>query len=352
MNEPSQSILQDDGVIQDQVLLPNRIAMGICVKGIKTRLGRSVVTLLGVGLGITFLMAVVTGFHVKAAMGEQAERMRAVDRRVALLRSEIGTLTGKNIVLLASQPGPEEIRFVEQLREQGAVLRVSGDIGPDVSGVTAAEFPGDLASAAAVVGVGQYAAAERFDDVLAGIGESPLLVVSAPVPEVAKRVAAKGIRCRTLDVELREDEKREAARRAQEAKVRVWWIVIVSLFITVIGIANAMLMSVTERIREIGTMKCLGALSSFVVKLFLIESSLIGLVGSTIGALIGILFSLLAYSYRFGLIEILKSVDYGMLAIRCGQGIAAGVFLAIFAAIYPAFVAARMIPADALTSNV
>ena len=49
------------------------------------------------------------------------------------------------------------------------------------------------------------------------------------------------------------------------------WLVSMSLIVCVVGIANAMLMSVTERFREIGTMKCLGALDGFVVRLFLLE---------------------------------------------------------------------------------
>ena len=54
-----------------------------------------------------------------------------------------------------------------------------------------------------------------------------------------------------------------------------------------------MLMAVTERFQEIGTMKCLGALDRFVVRLFLLESGFQGLAGALIGALIGCLGSLL-----------------------------------------------------------
>ena len=63
------------------------------------------------------------------------------------------------------------------------------------------------------------------------------------------------------------------------------WLVGMALLTCTVGIANAMLMSVTERFREIGTMKCLGAENGTVVKLFLIESALIGGVGSAAGDL-------------------------------------------------------------------
>ena len=46
------------------------------------------------------------------------------------------------------------------------------------------------------------------------------------------------------------------------------WIVILSLLVCVVGIVNAQLMAVTERFREIGTMKCLGALDRFILGSF------------------------------------------------------------------------------------
>ncbi len=60
---------------------------------------------------------------------------------------------------------------------------------------------------------------------------------------------------------------------------RTVWLVSLSLLVCLVGITNAMLMSVMERFREIGTMKCLGALDSFIMKLFLIESLVLGAAG-------------------------------------------------------------------------
>ena len=137
-----------------------------------------------------------------------------------------------------------------------------------------------------------------------------------------------------------------------EGDPRDTWLIVLSLLTCGVGIANAMLMSVTERFREIGTMKCLGALSSFVVKLFLIESLILGLVGAALGSIAGGLFSLLAYSYTFGFTKVFAAVDFATLGLYAVLGVAAGVVLAIVAAIYPARVAARMIPATALASHV
>ncbi|MES2463196.1 MAG: FtsX-like permease family protein [Armatimonadota bacterium] len=65
------------------------------------------------------------------------------------------------------------------------------------------------------------------------------------------------------------------------------WLVALSLLVCAVGITNSMLMSVTERFREIGTMKCLGALNQFIVKIFMIEALLMGIIASCLGWALG-----------------------------------------------------------------
>jgi len=62
----------------------------------------------------------------------------------------------------------------------------------------------------------------------------------------------------------------------------------ISLLVGGIGIMNTMYTSVLERTREIGTMKAVGARNSDIYEVFIIESGLIGLIGGTIGVLIGV----------------------------------------------------------------
>jgi putative ABC transport system permease protein len=66
----------------------------------------------------------------------------------------------------------------------------------------------------------------------------------------------------------------------------------------VVGIVNAQLMAVTERFREIGTMKCLGALDRFILRLFLLEAGMQGVVGAMAGAMMGAMFSLVNSAIR------------------------------------------------------
>ena len=125
------------------------------------------------------------------------------------------------------------------------------------------------------------------------------------------------------------------------------WLVAMALLTCTVGIANAMLMSVTERFREIGTMKCLGAEDATVVKLFLIESSLMGVVGSIVGLVLGLIIGLLVGVGQFGRYA-LTYLPVGAILPYLLFSFGAGVVLCLIGAGYPAFLAARMRPVEAL----
>ena len=129
------------------------------------------------------------------------------------------------------------------------------------------------------------------------------------------------------------------------------WLIIMSLIVCVVGITNSMLMSVTERFREIGTMKCLGALDHFVVILFLLESGFQGFAGALVGALIGLVASLLMGLANFGL-DIF--MDFPLLSILLWilGGSVLGMLLAVVGAAFPAWRAAKLPPAEAMRTEV
>ena len=124
------------------------------------------------------------------------------------------------------------------------------------------------------------------------------------------------------------------------------WLVSMSLMVSAVGITNSMLMSVTERYKEIGTMKCLGALDNFIVRLFLLESGILGGLGSLVGALIGSLFILLTNIGVWG------NLDWGKLLLSILGCVTVGSILSIIAAVGPAIRASRMPPADAMRSEI
>ncbi|MCG3178466.1 MAG: hypothetical protein BIFFINMI_00793 [Phycisphaerae bacterium] len=138
---------------------------------------------------------------------------------------------------------------------------------------------------------------------------------------------------------------------AENSSATTWWMVGLALLIAFVGILNAMLMSVTERFAEIGTMKCLGALDSFIIKLFLLESTFQGIAGTVIGIVVGVLLAVIEGLARYTFasaryipgLEILRFVGICLLI---------GVLLTIAGALYPAWRAARMQPVDAMRSEV
>ncbi len=125
------------------------------------------------------------------------------------------------------------------------------------------------------------------------------------------------------------------------------WILALSLLVCVVGIVNAQLMAVTERFREIGTMKCLGALDRFVLRLFLLEAGMQGIAGAALGAVIGAVFAVVGGMLRFGGIA-LEHMNWGALLAVMAAATGIGFLLSLLGVIYPALVAARMQPVEAM----
>jgi len=161
----------------------------------------------------------------------------------------------------------------------------------------------------------------------------------------------------TLDQGESESSKTEATsaiseeeKQAQDSK-RIW-LVVMSLLVCGVGITNAMLMSVTERFREIGTMKCLGALDNFIVRLFLIEAMALGVLGSVLGTLLGLLAMLGIFVLRERSLSVAAKMDWGQMLEYLLLCILIGTVLSLVSAIAPAVRAARMRPAAALQTEV
>jgi hypothetical protein len=132
---------------------------------------------------------------------------------------------------------------------------------------------------------------------------------------------------------------------AASAKQR--WIVTLSLLVCIVGIINAQLMSVTERFREIGTMKCLGALDRFIVRLFVLEALMQGLAGSGAGAILGVVSATFSSAFTLGT-SIFSSFPWIALCYSMLLSAIVGTSLSLIGVIYPAILAARMQPVEAM----
>jgi predicted lysophospholipase L1 biosynthesis ABC-type transport system permease subunit len=165
---------------------------------------------------------------------------------------------------------------------------------------------------------------------------------------ILRNVAAAG----NPDLVMRlQAEGRLSALDDADARVQSLWLAGLALLVCFVGILNTMLLSVTERTGEIGTMKCLGALDSLIVKLFLLESFFQGVVGTAAGVAAGLLLAIVQgwAACGSGVWALLPAGRLATLALQC---LGAGAALTVGAAVYPTWRAARMQPVEAMRKDV
>jgi len=158
---------------------------------------------------------------------------------------------------------------------------------------------------------------------MARLNESRLAETEASVSQMATKAGFLGFSSRTI------------------------WLLVVSFLVCVVGIANAMLMSVTERFREIATMKCLGATDGFIMISFVLESCMQGIAGSAMGLALGFLLGTTRTWAKYGWMA-MQSLP-GLDILWAGAlSVVLGILISALAAVYPAWVAARLAPMEAM----
>lgn len=125
-------------------------------------------------------------------------------------------------------------------------------------------------------------------------------------------------------------------------KIVLYSIAGISLVVGGIGIMNIMLVSVTERTREIGIRMAVGARRGDILTQFLAESSMISVVGGCIGLGVGVLFSIVIEDITNEIIKTFVPASAVIMALTVAT------FTGIISGLYPAWKAAELDPIDAL----
>lgn len=122
----------------------------------------------------------------------------------------------------------------------------------------------------------------------------------------------------------------------------------ISLLVAATSIFNVMMMSVTERVREIGIMRSIGAQKSEIRRMFLYESVVLGVVGACIGAVLAlgigwvVVLAMVGSTDYFFLSESLLYIPFAMLV---------GIAVCVLSGVYPAWRAADLDPVEALRAE-
>ncbi len=179
------------------------------------------------------------------------------------------------------------------------------------------------------------------NDRLDGLEISALSVEAVPaLMEEANRVLLR--RHGVLDFNVEAKSEQIQQRNEQEAFFNIifWAVAFVSLFVGGVVIANIMLASITERIREIGVRKAIGASGRDLFIQFLVEAVVVTAAGGALGLLLGL--GMVTVTDK--VLNMPTAVTAGILIIAFSCSVAVGVIFGLF----PALRAARLDPVEAL----
>ena len=118
----------------------------------------------------------------------------------------------------------------------------------------------------------------------------------------------------------------------------------ITLAVGCFGVVNTMLTSVHERIRDIGIMRAVGASRNQIIKIFLYEAIIVGIVGGFLGYVVGTLLAYVVGPLIFGGVAVTYVPQYFL------PSLALATFIAVVATVYPAFHASKIKIADSFRS--
>ena len=359
----------EHGKIGKQIQLPLSKAVEISIKSLQVRFWRSMLTVASIILAIAFLTFVWTSSRVQSAV---AIRIRPDAARAATVAHQVDAVWNPLERVLTERFVKRRGDYRKEIKRlfDGATGRFKAFCEEsethhkeqkrvDLSGMsTTPEITAELIERLAGMARGIDLEPDLEDWVTERELRDPKTGEVTGVYRTSGALALAGVkgvvqaevnRFNNLQLALQRQGIKPETPVAELERISptVLWLIILSLLVCGVGITNAMLMSVTERFREIGTMKCLGALDGFIVKLFLLESTFQGVAGTCFGVGIGFVVMMLWNVWAFGKAALHYFPGFEVLAIMV-YALLIGWTLSILAAVFPALRAAHMAPVEAM----
>jgi lipoprotein-releasing system permease protein len=172
--------------------------------------------------------------------------------------------------------------------------------------------------------------------------------------EVARDVAANlekmlGFPYRTMDWRAQNQALFQAL---QLEKLGMTFILLLIILVAAFNIVGTLTMVVADKTKEIGILRAMGMSSASIRRVFLIQGTLIGVVGTTLGLVIGLGTSVALDRYRLIPLDpqvyFIDHLPVDRQPLDIGVTIAASLLIAALATIYPAIQASRLLPVEAL----